>query len=34
VASGHGYLTTVMNVDRGAVVFVGDGKGADVLRPF
>src|SRR4051812_45621722 len=34
VAKGHRYLTVVMDLDRGAVVFVGDGKGADALKPF
>jgi transposase len=34
VAKGHRYLTVVMDLDSGAVVFVGDGKGADALRPF
>src|SRR3954464_7277901 len=34
VASGHRYLTVVMDLDSGAVVFVGDGKGADALKPF
>jgi transposase len=34
VAKGHRYLTVVMDLDSGAVVFVGDGKGADSLRPF
>jgi transposase len=34
VASGHRYLTTVLDLDSGAVVFVGDGKGADALKPF
>jgi transposase len=34
VASGHRYLTVVMDLDGGAVVFVGDGKGADALKPF
>jgi transposase len=34
VARGHRYLTVVMDLDSGAVVFVGDGKGADALRPF
>ncbi len=29
-----GYLTIVMDLQRGAVIFVGDGKGADVLIPF
>ena len=31
---GHKYLTIVMDLESGAVVFVGDGKGADALRPF
>jgi transposase len=34
VASGHRYLSVVMDLDSGAVVFVGDGKGADALKPF
>src|SRR5215831_2028288 len=34
VAKGHRYLTVVMDLDSGAVVFVGDGKGADALNPF
>jgi transposase len=34
VASGHRYLTVVLDLDSGAVVFVGDGKGADALKPF
>jgi transposase len=34
VAEGHRYLTLVMDLDSGAVVFVGDGKGADALKPF
>jgi transposase len=34
VAKGHRYMTLVMDLDSGAVVFVGDGKGADALRPF
>ena len=34
VAKGHRYLTLVMDLDSGAVVFVGDGKGADALKPF
>jgi transposase len=33
VASGHRYLTVVLDLDSGAVVFVGDGKGADALKP-
>jgi transposase len=34
VAKGHRYLTVVMDLESGAVVFVGDGKGADALKPF
>jgi transposase len=34
VAKGHRYLTVVLDLKSGAVVFVGDGKGADALRPF
>ncbi len=34
VAKGHCYLTVVMDLESGAVVFVGDGKGADALKPF
>jgi transposase len=34
VAKGHRYLTVVMDLEGGAVVFVGDGKGADALKPF
>jgi transposase len=34
VASGHRYLTLVMDLESGAVVFVGDGRGADALKPF
>jgi transposase len=34
VANGHRYLTIVMDLESGAVVFVGDGKGADALKPF
>jgi transposase len=30
----RGYLTVVMDVLSGAVVFVGDGKGSDALEPF
>ena len=30
----HRYLTVVMDLESGAVVFVGDGKGADALKPF
>jgi transposase len=34
VAKGHRYLTVVMDLESGAVVFVGDGKGGDALKPF
>src|SRR5207248_4752641 len=34
VAKGHRYMTLVLDLDSGAVVFVGDGKGADALKPF
>lgn len=33
VAKGHRYLTVVMDLDSGAVAFVGDGKGGDALKP-
>jgi transposase len=33
-AKGHRYLTLVLDLDSGAVVFVGEGKGADALVPF
>jgi transposase len=31
---GHKYLTVVMDLHSGRVIFVGDGKGADALLPF
>ena len=34
VRKGHKYLTVVMDLNSGAVVFVGDGKGAEALEPF
>jgi len=34
VGKGHRYLSVVLNLHTGAVVFVGDGKGADALLPF
>jgi transposase len=34
VAKGHRYLTVVMDLHSGAVVFVGDGKAAKALMPF
>lgn len=30
----HKYITLVLDLDSGAVVFVGDGKGQDALKPF
>jgi len=34
IGKGHRYLTVVLDLKSGAVVFVGDGKGADALKPF
>jgi len=34
VGKGHRYLTVVLDLSTGAVVFVGDGKGANALDPF
>src|SRR4029077_18208844 len=34
VAKGHRYLTVVLDLESGAVVFVGEGKGSDALKPF
>ena len=34
IAKRHRYLTIVMDLESGAVVFVGDGKGAKALKPF
>jgi transposase len=34
VGKGHRYLTVVLNLLSGAVVFVGDGKGVEALEPF
>lgn len=34
IGHGHRYLTVVLNLDNGAVVFVGHGKGSDALEPF
>jgi len=34
IGRGHRYLTVVLDLMSGAVVFVGDGKGADALTPF
>jgi transposase len=34
VGKRHKYLTLVLDLDSGAVVFVGQGRGAETLRPF
>lgn len=34
VKKGHKYLTVVLDLVTGAVIFVGDGKGAEALEPF
>jgi transposase len=34
IRKGHKYLTVVMDLHTGRVIFVGDGKGADALDPF
>jgi transposase len=34
IGKGHRYLTVVLDLLSGAVVFVGDGKGVDALKPF
>jgi transposase len=34
VKKGHRYVTIVLDLDSGAAIFVGDGKGADALKPF
>ena len=34
IGRGHRYLTVVLDLSSGAVVFVGEGKGADALNPF
>ena len=34
IGRGHRYLTVVLDLESGAVVFVGKGKGADALLPF
>jgi len=34
VRKGHHYLTLVLDLESGRVVFVGNGKGADALEPF
>jgi len=34
IGKGHRYVTLVLDLESGAVVFVGDGKGGDSLIPF
>ncbi len=34
IGRGHQYVTVVLNLRSGAVVFVGDGKGVEALEPF
>jgi transposase len=34
IGKGHHYLTVVLNLLSGAVIFVGDGKGVEALEPF
>jgi len=34
IGKGHRYLTIVLDLQSGAVVFVGDGKGGEALEPF
>ncbi|KKL13663.1 hypothetical protein LCGC14_2523510 [marine sediment metagenome] len=34
IGKGHRYLTVVLDLKSGAVIFVGDGKGVDSLKPF
>ena len=34
IRKGHRYLTVVLDMISGAIIFVGDGKGADALAPF
>jgi len=34
IGKGHKYLTVVLNLSSGAVVYVGDGKGGDALQVF
>lgn len=34
VKKGHRYLTVVLDLETGAVLFVGDGKGGEALEPF
>ena len=34
IGKGHQYLTVVLDLESGCVVFVGEGKGGDALKPF
>lgn len=34
IGKGHRYVTLVMNLDSGAIIYVGDGKSAESLVPF
>lgn len=34
IRKGHRYLTVVLDLESGKVLFVGDGKGANALKPF
>jgi transposase len=34
IGRGHRYLTVVLDLEAGAVVFIGNGKGAEALDPF
>ena len=34
VRKGHTYMTVVLDLDSGRVIFVGDGRGGDALTPF
>ncbi len=34
IRKGHRYLTVVLDMNKGTIVYVGDGKGADALDPF
>ena len=34
IGKGHRYVTVVLDLESGAIVHVGEGKGADALKPF
>lgn len=34
VRKGHKYMTVVLDLDTGIIIFVGEGKGAEALEPF